>query len=264
MHNAAFAHLGIAAEYRALDVPPDDLEAVVSELRRPEVLGANVTIPHKRAVLAFLDEVSEAAQAVGAVNTIVRRGERLEGHNTDVEGFVRALEEAGIEREGAHALLLGAGGAARGVAYALLLAGVASLHVLNRTQERAEQLAADFAVLGPVTALPLAALDEALARSTLLVNTTSVGMERGGIDPLESPLPTGRLPRAGAVVDIVYRPVRTRLLREAESAGLTVQNGVPMLVHQGAAALELWLAQSAPVEVMRAAVERGLRNDPSS
>ena len=257
MHNAAFAHLGVEAEYVALDVEPTDLEVAVTDLRRPEVLGANISVPHKQEVIPFLDELSAAARAVGAVNTVVVRRGRLEGYNTDGEGFVRALLEAGIRIEGVRALLLGAGGAARGVAYALLGAGVGALQVFNRTTERAERLAAHFAEVAPVSVLTVAALEQALASCDLLVNSTSVGMEHG-VAPDLSPLPAGLKPRRGAVVDIVYRPPRTRLLLDAEAAGLRVQNGVPMLVHQGAVALEMWLGQRAPLQVMRTAVEQGL------
>jgi shikimate dehydrogenase len=258
MHNAAFAHLGIEAEYVAVDVEPSDLEAAVTDLRRPEVLGANISVPHKQEVIPLLDELSAAARAVGAVNTVVVRRGRLEGYNTDGEGFVRALLEAGIRIEGVRALLLGAGGAARGVAFALLGAGVGALQVFNRTTERAERLAAHFAEVAPISVLRLAALEQALASCDLLVNSTSVGMEHGGVAPDLSPLPAGLRPRHGAVVDIVYRPPRTRLLLDAEAAGLRVQNGVPMLVHQGAVALESWLGQRAPLQVMRTAVEQGL------
>lgn len=261
MHNAAFASLGIEAEYLALDVPPGGIEAAVRDLRRPGVMGANVTIPHKQTVLPFLDELSSSARVIGAVNTIVLRRGRLEGHNTDVEGFVRALSEAGIRIDGARALILGAGGSARSVVYALLGSGVGSLQVHNRTRERSEELAAHFAVLGPIEVLSAGELAGALESCNLLVNCTSVGMAQVGVADDLSPLPSGLLPRRGAVVDIVYRPPRTRLLRDAAAAGLRVQNGVPMLIHQGAVALEMWLGQRAPLQAMRAAVERELASD---
>lgn len=261
MHNAAFDSLGIEAEYLALDVPPGGIEAAVRDLRRPGVMGANVTIPHKQTVLPFLDELSSSARVIGAVNTIVLRRGRLEGHNTDVEGFVRALSEAGIRIDGARALILGAGGSARSVVYALLGSGVGSLQVHNRTRERSEELAAHFAVLGPIEVLSAGELAGALESCNLLVNCTSVGMAQVGVADDLSPLPSGLLPRRGAVVDIVYRPPRTRLLRDAAAAGLRVQNGVPMLIHQGAVALEMWLGQRAPLQAMRAAVEQELAAD---
>jgi shikimate dehydrogenase len=262
MHNAAFAELGVAAIYTALDIAPNDLWVAVDDLRSPDVLGASVTVPHKRAIVSLLDRLTPQAEAVGAVNTVTLRDGALEGHNTDVEGVVRSLAELPLQLPGTRALLLGAGGAARAVAVALLGAGVAELRVANRTADRAEQLAADVAHLGPVAPLPMGELEGAVASCDLLINSTSVGMERGGVAPEVSPLPPGLLPERGVVVDIVYRPARTRLLRDAEAVGLTVQNGVPMLVYQGAAAFERWLGVSAPVATMRSAVERALASAP--
>ena len=254
MHNAAFAHLGVDASYRALEVPPDGLDAAVASLRRPEVLGANVTIPHKVAVTPLLDWLSPAAQALGAVNTVVQgQGGRLEGHNTDVRGFLRGLADLNLEPSSQRALILGAGGAARAVAYALLAAGVAELALHNRTQTRARALAERLGSAGTVSVVERYALRHALETTTLLVNTTSVGMVGGASADL-SPLPTGLLSRAGAVIDIVYRPPQTRLLHEAAAAGLATQNGIPMLLYQGVEALELWLGKPAPVTVMRAAL----------
>ncbi len=254
MHNAAFAHLGADASYRALEVPPDGLDAAVASLRRPQVLGANVTIPHKVAVTPLLDWLSPAAQALGAVNTVVQgQGGRLEGHNTDVRGFLRGLADLNLEPSSQRALILGAGGAARAVAYALLAAGVAELALHNRTQTRARALAERLGSAGTVSVVERHALRHALETTTLLVNTTSVGMVGGASADL-SPLPTGLLPRVGTVIDIVYRPPQTRLLQEAAAAGLATQNGIPMLLYQGVEALELWLGKPAPVTVMRAAL----------
>lgn len=260
MHDAAFRELGIAARYEAREVPPEGLAAAVAELRAPEVLGANVTVPHKEAVLALLDGLEPEAAAIGAVNTIVRADGGLRGANTDGAGFLRALrEDAGFDPAGAVVLLLGAGGAARAVAHALLGAGAARVGLHNRTPERAAALAAAFAERGELRVLGPEELAEGLERADLLVNTTSVGMARGGRDPDVSPLPAGLLPRRALVVDLVYRPARTRLLRETEAAGLPTQNGLPMLVYQGAEAFERWTGRAAPVAVMRAAAEAALR-----
>ena len=257
MHNAAFAALGIDAVYRALDVPPVELAARVRDLRRPEMLGGNVTIPHKEAALDLMDRLTPSALAIGAVNTVVARRGDLVGDNTDASGFLRALTEGGIAVLGARAVVLGAGGAARAIAYALATAGAESVCVHNRTHDRAQRLAAALAEFGDVRALPDAELGMVGRAATLLVNATSVGMAGG---PAEDVLPcrSSVLPEEGAVVDIVYRPARTPLLREAGRRGLIAQNGVPMLVHQGAAALEQWTGEPAPVDVMRAALERAL------
>lgn len=259
MHNAAFRHLSIAGHYEAMDVPPGQLPEVVAQLRADEVLGANVTIPHKRAVMPFMDDLSPAARAVGAVNTIVNDGGKLTGHNTDARGFLRALiEDADFNPRDKRTVVLGAGGAARAVVYALLTAGVTGLELYNRTPEKAQALAMAFASLGPVRVLAEERLAERVHGADLLVNTTSVGMEHGGHDPDVSPLPTGLLPYRGLVCDIVYRPARTRLLKDAAVAGLATQNGLPMLVYQGAEAFRMWTGRDAPVEVMFGAAEEVL------
>lgn len=250
MHNAAFAQLGINAHYEALDVPQGELAEVLATLREAEVYGANVSIPHKRAVMPLLDHLTEEARAIGAVNTIVNHNGELVGYNTDAAGFLQALKDVAFEPRGQNAVMLGAGGAARAVAYALLTAGVKQLAIYNRTTERARALADHFAELGEVTPLSDDGLLGAVKEADLLVNTTSVGMEQAGHDPNLSPLLTGNLPEAGLVCDIVYRPAKTRLLREAEAAGLRVQNGLPMLVYQGAEAFRLWTEQDAPTQVM--------------
>ena len=262
MHNAAFKHSGLEAVYEAHDVPPAALGEAVSSLREKNILGANVTVPHKQAVVPLLDALSDAAAAIGAVNTVVknsvRDGGRLVGHNTDAAGFLWALQEADFEPRGKRVVVLGAGGAARAVVYALLTAGVAELGVYNRTPERARALADAFAHLGVVEVLEPSNLDTRVRGADGLINTTSVGMARGGHDPDTSPLPGTGLPYRGFVCDIVYRPSKTRLLRDAEAAGLRTQNGLPMLIHQGAEAFRLWTGRDAPAEVMRRAALNAL------
>ncbi|CAN5751493.1 shikimate dehydrogenase [soil metagenome] len=264
LHNAAFAATGLKAHYEARDVAPEDLAEAVAALRAPDVLGANVTIPHKPAVLPLMDTLTVTAEAIGAVNTIVNREGELLGHNTDAAGFLRALQEdAGLELSGTTALLLGAGGAARAVVYALLSAGVERVQIYNRTVDKARALAADFGALGRVEVLSEQALPKAVRQTQLLVNTTSVGMERGGVNPDVSPLPEGVLPQNGFVCDLVYRPEHTRLLQDAAAAGLLTQNGLPMLVYQGAAAFQRWTKCAAPLEVMMTAARGALAHSPS-
>lgn len=259
MHNAAFEKLGINAHYEALDVPPDSLEAVVAGLRQKDVYGANVTIPHKLAVLPLMDALSEAAKQIGAVNTIVNEEGKLHGHNTDATGFLRALRDDGqFSPKSKRVVMLGAGGAARAVAYALLKAGVADLGVYNRTESKAETLVNDFSPLGAISHLPEETLNQAIQAADLLVNTTSVGMEKAGLDPKVSPLKEGNLPARGFVSDLVYRPETTQLMRDAMAAGLKVQNGLPMLVYQGAESFECWTGQSAPAKVMLNAAKTAL------
>ncbi len=255
MHNAALRSLGLPHSYRAVAVPPEELAAAVLELRSGGVLGANVTVPHKEAVMPLLDELTEAASSIGAVNTIVRRSGRLVGDNTDAHGFEAALRGAGFALPGdrsVSAVVLGAGGSARAVVHAL--APHARITLVNRTVARAEQLAADFAETADVRVAADADVAFAVRSCDLLVNTTSVGMSVGGVDPHTSPLEATELPVSAFVQDLVYSPRETRLLRLARERGLRGANGLEMLVLQGARAFELWTTASAPLEVMRAAI----------
>ena len=255
MHNAALQELGLDAHYEALSVTQGELPGVVARLREGDVYGANVTIPHKLEVVPLLDALTPEAQRVGAVNTIINRGGELTGHNTDVGGFLRALRESsGYDPESRDVVMLGAGGSARAVGLALLRVG-ATLGIVNRTYSRAEALAHALERYGHVAAVKPADLERAVQRASLLVNTTSAGHDTHGAGQL--PLPHGVLPRE-MVVDIIYRPVQTPLLLAAEAVGLKTQNGLPMLVYQGAEAFELWTGQAAPTEVMFRALRGAL------
>lgn len=259
MHGAALAELGLPWEYRAVPVPPDRLAEEVEALRQPHVRGANITVPHKEAVLPLLDSVSDEARLVGAVNTISNRDGRLHGDNTDVYGFLALLRSAGADparRSGMKVLILGAGGAARAAVCAL--AGSADITLMNRTRTRADILAQEFAgVAGPIAVLDVGTQPD--PATDLVVNTTSVGMETAGIDPDESPLPAEALPENAVVVDMVYRPAVTRLLREAAARGLPACNGLEMLVMQGAESLRLWTGRpDVPAAAMRRAALEAL------
>lgn len=257
MQNAAFAALGLDWFYVPLPVAPENVGHALEGLKALNFAGVNVTIPHKQAVMPYLQEISESAQNIGAVNTIVIRDGRLYGYNTDRVGFLNSLQEEGFEPAGKHCVVLGAGGAARAVAFALAGAGAASIFVLNRTVERAEFLVEDLA--SKYAAVHFAS--EALARETLLdlndsvdliVNTTSLGMyPRVETSPWPADVP---VPAQATVCDLVYTPTRTMFLRRAEAAGAKTIDGVGMLVHQGATAFKFWTGQPAPVEVMRQAV----------
>jgi shikimate dehydrogenase len=257
IHNAAFAAAGLAVHYSAREVAPADLPAAILDLRSAEVVGANLTVPHKVAVLALVDQVDEAVHLIGAANTVHQIGGQLRASNTDAPGFARSLVEAGITVGGRSAVLLGAGGSARAVAQALLGAGLQRLVIANRHLERAVRLAADCAERFPAARLeprPLGELTAAeLARLHLVVNTTTVGLH-GNATPLTAQL----LPAKAVVVDIIYNPPRTRLLREAEAAGLRTLNGLPMLVHQAAIAWETWMGQDAPLAAMWSAARAAL------
>lgn len=255
MHNAAFENLGLDARYEALGVTQAELPEVVARLRENNVYGANVTIPHKLEVISLLDALTPEAQRVGAVNTLLNRGGELTGHNTDVTGFLRALKErSGYDPESRDVVMLGAGGSARAVGFALLRVG-ATLGIVNRTYSKAEALARSLERYGHVAAIEPDNVVNAVQRASLLVNTTSAGHDTHGAGQL--PLPHGVLPRE-MVVDIIYRPIRTPLLEAAEREGLKTQNGLPMLVYQGAEAFELWTGQAAPTEVMFRALREAL------
>ena len=260
---AALDACGVDARYVAYQVAPDEVEEFVNGLRQHGVLGINVTVPHKSAVMPFLDEIDDWATEAGAVNTIVNSQGRLTGHNTDGYGFLRALREGGgFEPQGRRTLILGAGGAARGVVLALAREGVGDLTIANRTPERAEnlaQLARNRGIAAQAIPLSDREVSEAAARAELIVNCTTIGMTHGpGED--ESPLPADAIPAPALVNDLVYNPLETRLLREAAQAGAQTLGGIEMLVYQGAASFEMWLDQPAPVRVMMEAAIRAMQS----
>ncbi len=258
---AALDALGLDVRYEAWETPPDALAQRIASLRSPDCLGANVTVPHKEAVLPLLDAVDEEASSIGAVNTIVHRDGRLVGYNTDGRGFIQALDRVGFDPQGAGVLLLGAGGAARAVAFALARHGASAIYIANRTLERAQRLAKEVNAVSLVaTALPLTevALEEITGAYVLVVNTTTVGMRHTEAEAA-SPLPRRYLSRRLLVYDLVYNPSETTLLQEASAAGARAVGGLGMLVYQGAAAFELWTGRPAPVDVMFAAAQEGLQ-----
>jgi shikimate dehydrogenase len=273
MHNAVFEALGLSGAYLSLPVPPGQIRAAVWGLAALGFRGANVTVPHKRAVMPALDTLSAEAGALGAVNTLVFRRDAggratIEGHNTDARGFVRALRRGGLEPEATgHAMVVGAGGAARAVVYGLLAAGVDQITIVNRTPEHAQALVDDLGGhrdwAARLRALPLTteALVESARAANLLVHTTVLGMwpHTGGLVwPAGEPLPSHL-----TVVDLVYNPLETRLLHLARQSGSCVIDGLEMLVLQGALAFDLWADQQLDLDevadLMRAACEQALR-----
>jgi shikimate dehydrogenase len=261
MHNSAFAALSLNWRYVPLPVHPERLGEAVAGLRALGFMGANVTVPHKEAVISYLDDVAPEAQAIGAVNIIVVREGKSIGYNTDWLGFLTALSEGGFDPHGKRAVVLGAGGAARAVVYALSQAG-AQVTILNRTPARAQALVQDFSPLFPslsLLSLPITpqTLEEQAAEAHLLVNATPVGMWPE-VD--QSPWPEDlAFPSHLTVFDLVYNPRQTKLLRQAQAAGAKGIGGLGMLVHQGTAAFELWTGEKAPVETMYEAASRMLR-----
>ena len=251
MHNAAFRELGIDYLYVPFRVRQEELDKAIAGMRALNIKGLNVTIPHKVAVIPFLDKLDPLAEKIGAINTIVNERGVLTGYNTDATGFLQALLEQGVVPGGKTTVILGAGGASRAISFILAERG-ANLVILNRQSGRAEDLSRRIAQVfeKEITALTLSEenLAKVLARADILVNTTSVGMVPN-ID--ETPVPA-RLLKPGLIVfDIVYNPVQTRLLKEAEAAGAKTINGLDMLVWQGALAFEKWTGRKAPLELMK-------------
>ena len=259
MHNAAFTLMGLDYLYVPFWVKKEELGKAIDGMRALNIRGLNVTLPHKVAIIPLLDELDPLAEKIVAVNTISNDDGVLKGYNTDASGFLQALLERGIEPEEKKVVMLGAGGASRAVSFSLAERG-AHLVILNRRLERAEELAGRLSTTfnKEVKALELSEgnLAQVLDGADILVNTTSVGMSP---DINETPVPSSLFKLGLVVVDIVYNPIRTRLLREAEAVGARTVNGVDMFVWQGALAFEIWTGIKAPVELMRAEVVRQLK-----
>ncbi|HUG30571.1 MAG TPA: shikimate dehydrogenase [Candidatus Limnocylindria bacterium] len=253
MQQAAFDELGIDARYELWDRAPIALPDAIAEVRGDGFLGVNVTIPHKERVVPMIDKLTEEAQVSGAVNTLTREGRRLVGHNTDVPGFAAALDKlVGRQKMPRQAVVLGAGGGARAVVYGLIRAGFLRIVVFNRHLHRAEGLVRHFgknAAHMDLKAMPWheSIIESELARTKVLINATSIGLN-DDVSPIPGEVLTGDL----LVLDLIYK--RTRLLRDAESAGAGANDGETMLLHQGAAAFTLWTGQPAPLDVMNQAL----------
>jgi shikimate dehydrogenase len=252
LHQAALRWAGLAGTYVALPVPPERLDGAMTGVRAWRLPGLNVTIPHKQAVMPFLDGLTPQAEQIGAVNTLFWEGDRLLGDNTDYTGFKESLPP--LDWPHVIVTLLGAGGSARAVVAALRDQGVAVLHVVARRQAQAEALRRELApalpgmVVGLDEAGPLEAL---LGRTRLLVNTTPVGMD--GHSPL-SAAQVAMLPANAYVYDLVYNPAETPLLAMARARGLQGCNGLEMLLGQAAAAFERWTGRKPPLDVLRDAL----------
>jgi shikimate dehydrogenase len=253
MHNAAFQAVGLDYVFLAFRVKPAEVEAAVNGIRALNIRGLNVTMPHKTAIINHLDRVDLSAQIVNSVNTVLNKENLLFGFNTDGVGAVRALKENGVELKGRKVLLLGAGGAARAIAYAMAKEAD-ELAVLNRTVKQAQALAKllerSFNKKIASGSLSPSDVETNIRDSDILINATSVGMKP---KPNESPVTPKMLRKNMAVMDIVYNPLETQLAKDAKAAGAEVISGVEMLIYQGAASFEIWTGKSAPVEVMRQA-----------
>jgi shikimate dehydrogenase len=275
MHNAALAHIGLSDwRYEALPVAPENLAEAVAALRGAAYAGANVTVPHKEAVIPFLHGLTPVAQAIGAVNTIVKLvgadgrpplhavmergagGEVLIGHNTDAAGLLADLHANGVSISNAPILILGAGGSARAAVAACMGVG-AHIRMVARRREQAAALLRQFSETAQAFDWSPSGFRAAVEDCVLIINCTPIGMTpnvHASPWPAEVPFPTGAF-----VYDLIYNPAETELTRTAKAAGLRAATGLGMLIEQGALAFELWTEKTAPRQIMRHAAEEKLR-----
>jgi shikimate dehydrogenase len=255
MHNAAYEELGLDFVYVSFRVIKERLAEAVAGLRALNVRGFNVTMPHKVSIIPMLDKLDPLAEKIGAVNTVVNDDGVLTGHNTDGLGVLNALLEKKVDPEGKKVVIIGAGGASRAISYVLARRG-ARLTILNRKQELdwAENIAAsvhkDLGADVKAMELGFKQLKTALAGADILVHATNVGMSP---DAANSLVPAELFKSSLTVFDVIYSPLKTKLLREAEAAGCRIFSGVDMLVGQGVLCFKYWTGQAAPLETMRQA-----------
>jgi shikimate dehydrogenase len=256
MQEAGFAALGLQWRYLNMEVKPDALPDAMHGVRALGMRGINLTIPHKVAVMALLDDIAPDAKMIGAVNTVRREGDRLIGENTDGKGFLRGLRESGIDPHGKRIVVLGAGGAARAITVELALAGAAELIVINRSVERGQALVADLKSRTGANAQfkPWSATYEIGPETDVLVNATSIGLYPG-IDATPDIDLKGAQPEL-LVCDVIPNPPETRLVKAARAQGLQTLTGLPMLVYQGTIGFEMWTGQPAPEAAMKRALEQ--------
>jgi shikimate dehydrogenase len=262
IHNKAFQKLDLNFVYVAFRVSEKMLKGAIDGMRAFNIRGMNVTIPHKVKVMDYLDSVDEVAGDIGATNTIVNNNGTLVGFNTDGEGALRSLAKYGILLKGTKVLVLGAGGAAMAVIYSIAKEKPDSIMILNRTEEKAEELADRVSVKTgvPVKARKLEdqSLKEYIGEADLMINCTSVGMAPNINETL---VPKNLLRKGLVVMDVVYVPFETRLLKDAKEVGAVVIPGVDMLVNQAASAFEIWTGQKAPIDVMKEVAFEALKGD---
>jgi shikimate dehydrogenase len=251
MHNAAFAAFGLDWRYLAFEVEPKNLRAAIEGAKAMNFAGINLTVPHKILAVEMVDELDESAKKWGAVNTIKFTEKGAVGFNTDADAIVAALrEDLKIKLRGAKVLLLGAGGAGRTAALKLASEKVAELFLVNRTQSKAEEIAAEIKKQFPSAKV---SVGFPKTKVDLVLNATSLGLKTDDASPLDEK--QFSLRQARAVFDMIYRPAETKLLALAKAAGCETANGLGMLLHQGAKAFEIWTGKPAPLDVMRKALE---------
>ncbi len=249
MHNDSFKHLGIQATYLPFAVRPEDLQDAIKGMKAIGIQGFNVTIPHKTNIMPFLDKIDSLAAEIGAINTVKLEGGEYVGYNTDGLGFVKGIkEQLQSSLADQKVLIVGAGGAARGIYYSLLQEGARHVDIANRTISKGEQLIAGKTSETKSVVFSIAEAEKILSEYTLIINTTSIGMHP---NINESPLSLKNMKPLALVSDIIYNPLQTKLLKEAANKGALIQNGIPMFVHQGALAFQLWTGKQPDTERMR-------------
>ncbi|EMF0484525.1 shikimate dehydrogenase [Enterococcus hirae] len=262
MHNLAFSHWGIDAVYLAFEVDQTNLRQAVESIRTLNMLGVNVSMPNKTAVLAYLDQLSPEAELIGAVNTIVHQEQRLIGYNTDGMGFVRSVNETGHPIKNQKIVVLGAGGAAKAIVVQMALEGAQEITIYKRLNATFLPLKEYFAKVSEKTGCPIRLHDYAdesqlaldLSQANLLINATDIGM---GSKKDQLPIADVKLLHSQlAVFDLIYSPSETRLIQEAKKMGIKAYNGLGMLIHQGAIAFELWTHREMAVQNIRERLEQ--------
>jgi len=256
MHNAAFRHLGIDAEYKLFEVKPEKLKDFFDNFRKKGLAGINITIPHKTKSMFFMDDLTDEAKLIEAINTVVLKADHLIGHNTDGIGFIKSLkEDLDFNPKGKVAFIFGAGGASRAVSFSLAQESLSRIILTDIDADRAASLARDIEKKTGIEVIAVdhdkKAIKELVINSDLLVNATPIGMKPGEA----SVVPKEFLHKGLVVFDLIYNPKQPPLLKEADKLGLRNTNGLGMLLHQGAAAFKFWTAKNAPVEIMRGAIE---------
>ncbi len=250
MHNAAFNALKIGFCYLPFLVHPENLDSAINAIRALNIVGVNITIPHKEKVMSFLDEIDEEALFIGAVNTILNRERKLIGYNTDGRGFMKALEENKIEVKNKKVLIIGAGGAARAVGY-YICKNATSLAIFSRTRQKSDKLADDFKKISNCKIYVEDSIKET-GTFDIIINSTPLGLKDN--DPL--PIKTENLSNQQAICDLIYK--ETPLIKEARKRGCKTLNGIGMLLWQGALAFKIWTSKEPPVDVMRKAIETAI------
>ena len=258
---AAFDYLKLPVKYKIWKTSSSEFQQSIQNLRSIEFLGANITIPYKEEVLKHLDDLDSKAKSIGAVNTIVKKNNKLIGYNTDAFGFIKSIQsDSNFSLKGKRALIIGAGGAARAAAFSIIDEGIDSLVIANRTIQRADDLADDLAEVIDVETLALKSpsFEELVGSSNLIINSSSVGMAYTNTNS-QSLIKADWISPGSLVFDMVYNPISTPLISEARKAGVETISGLSMLIYQGAASFNLWTNREAPIQIMTVAAKQALR-----